>query len=312
MFTTLIVQPIFNLLVLIYALLPGHNFGAAIIVFTIVVRLCMWPLVKKQLHQAKAMRQLQPELKRIKAATKGDRQKEGQLMMELYKEKGVNPVGSLGILILQIPILIGLYSGLRKVIEDPKALITFSYPAVRHLSWIQALSHNIHKFDATLFGFVDLTRAALGPHGIYWPAMIIVVGSSVMQYFQSVQLMPTDKDARGLKAILKDAGGGKQADQSEVNAAIGRSTRFLLPAMIFLFTVNLASALSLYWLVGGVVAYIQQSIVLREDTTEMEAEVETNGKTEVVEGEVINPKPKTNKASKNKSRSAGNKKRRRK
>lgn len=312
MFTTLIVQPIFNLLVLIYALLPGHNFGAAIIVFTIVVRLCMWPLVKKQLHQAKAMRQLQPELKRIKAAAKGDRQKEGQLMMALYKEKGVNPVGSLGILILQIPILIGLYSGLRKVIEDPKALITFSYPAVRHLSWIQALSHNIHKFDATLFGFVNLTRAALGPHGIYWPAMIIVVASSVMQYFQSVQLMPTDKDARGLRAILKDAGTGKQADQSEVNAAIGRSTRFLLPAMIFLFTVNLASALSLYWLVGGIVAYIQQSIVLREDTTEMEAEVETNGKTEVVEAEVINPKPKADKVSKGKSRSAGNKKRRRK
>jgi YidC/Oxa1 family membrane protein insertase len=55
-FTTLIVQPIFNLLVLIYALLPGHNFGLAIILFTIVVRLLLWPLVKKQLHQAKAMR----------------------------------------------------------------------------------------------------------------------------------------------------------------------------------------------------------------------------------------------------------------
>ena len=66
MFTTLIVQPIFNLLVLIYALLPGHNCGMAIIIFTIVVRLLMWPLVKKQLHQAKAMRELQPELRRLR------------------------------------------------------------------------------------------------------------------------------------------------------------------------------------------------------------------------------------------------------
>ena len=66
MFTTFIVQPIFNLLVFIYALIPGHNFGLAIILFTVVVRLLMWPLVKKQLHQAKAMRKLQPELKKIK------------------------------------------------------------------------------------------------------------------------------------------------------------------------------------------------------------------------------------------------------
>ena len=54
MFTTLIIQPIFNLLVLIYALLPGHNFGLAIIIFTLVVRTVMWPLVKKQIHQSHA------------------------------------------------------------------------------------------------------------------------------------------------------------------------------------------------------------------------------------------------------------------
>ena len=72
LFEVVIVKPIFNLLVLIYGLLPGHNFGLSIILFTIVVRLLMWPLVKKQLHQAKAMRELQPELKRIKKAAKGN------------------------------------------------------------------------------------------------------------------------------------------------------------------------------------------------------------------------------------------------
>lgn len=66
LFEVVIVKPIFNLLVLIYGILPGHNFGLSIILFTIIVRLLMWPLVKKQLHQAKAMRSLQPELKRIK------------------------------------------------------------------------------------------------------------------------------------------------------------------------------------------------------------------------------------------------------
>jgi YidC/Oxa1 family membrane protein insertase len=56
MFTTLIVQPLFNLLVFVYAILPGHNFGLALIIFTIIIRLLLWPLVKKQLHQAKAAR----------------------------------------------------------------------------------------------------------------------------------------------------------------------------------------------------------------------------------------------------------------
>ncbi|HTB48517.1 MAG TPA: YidC/Oxa1 family membrane protein insertase [Verrucomicrobiae bacterium] len=272
MFTTLIVQPIFNLLVLVYALLPGHNFGLSLIIFTIIVRLLLWPLVKKQLHQARAMRKLQPEIKRVKAAAKGNRQKESQLLMELYKERDINPFSTFPILIVQLIVLIGLYSGLRRVIANPHNLVTFAYPSLQHLSWMQVLAHNIHRFDNTLFGVVNLSRAALNHGGgVYWPALLIVFGSAVAQFFQSKQLLPTGKDQRGLRAILKDAGAGKQADQSEVNAAVGSSTRFLLPVMIFLFTISIASALSLYWLTGGVVAYIQQALVLRKDETEMEA-----------------------------------------
>lgn len=270
MFQTLIVQPIFNLLVLIYALLPGHNFGIALVIFTIVIRLLMWPLVKKQLHHARAMRKLQPEIKRIKKEAKGDRQKESLMLMELYKEREISPFGSLGVLAIQLVILIGLYSGLQRVIQDPRAIIDFAYPFLQDLSWVQSLSQNIGQFDATLLGFVDLTRAALGEGGIYWPAMLIVIGSAVTQYFQSVQLMPQEKDARTLRQILKEAGSGKQADQAEVNAAIGRSTRYFIPAMIFFFTVSLPSALGLYWFVSGLVAYLQQAKVLKQDEEELE------------------------------------------
>lgn len=296
MFTTIIVRPIFNLLVAIYALLPGHNFGLAIIIFTIVVRLALWPLLKKQLHQAKLMRKLQPELKKIKQASKGDRQKEALMMQELYKERGINPFGSIGIVLLQLPILIGLYSGLRRVVEDPHQILTFSYPFLRHLAWMQELQHSIGHFDHTLFGIVDLTRAASGPHGIYWPAMILVIGSAVIQYYQSKQLLPTDQNSKGLKQIMKEASSGKQADQTELNAAVGRSTRYLLPGMIFLFTVNLPSALSLYWLVGGLVAFIQQSIALREDTEEMEAIADKSTPkkkdvSKIKEAEVVADKP---------------------
>ncbi|HEX8182893.1 MAG TPA: YidC/Oxa1 family membrane protein insertase [Candidatus Saccharimonadales bacterium] len=270
MFTTFIVQPIFNLLVLIYAVLPGHNFGLAIIIFTIIIRLLLWPLVKKQLHQAKLMRKIQPELKKIAKQTKGDKVKQGQMQMELYKERGINPFSSIGVALLQLPVLIGLYIGLQRVIKDPNQMVDFAYPALQNLGWMQQLSDNIKLFDSSLFGIVDLGRAAIGPQGLYVPALIIVLASAVTQYFQAKQLMPNDKDARSLRAIMKDAGAGKQADQSEVSAAIGRSTRYILPVMIFVFTVNIASALGLYWFIGGLVAFIQQSIVLGGDSKEME------------------------------------------
>ncbi len=312
MFTTIVVQPLFNLLALIYGILPGHNFGFALIIFTIIIRLALWPMVKKQLHQAKAMKKLQPEIKRVKKAAKGNKTQESQMLMELYKERGINPFATFPTLIVQFIILIGLYSGLRKLINDPAALVTFTYPFVHNLPWMQQLSHNIHLFDNTLFGFVDLSKAALPKGGsIYWPAMIIVAGSALAQYFQSKQLMPSAKDGRGLRSILKDAGDGQTADQSEVNAAVMGSTRFLLPVMIFVFTVSLASALSLYWLVGGVVAYIQQSIVLNKDEEEMEAIADKPSKNldKIPEAEVVTSKTKTPKDAATKAKNRPKKRR---
>jgi len=302
MFTNLIVQPIFNLLVLIYGLLPGHNFGLAVIIFTIIIRLALWPLVKKQLKQTKVMRSLQPELKRIKKEAKGDRQKESLLMMELYKERGVNPLGTLPVLVVQLIVLIGLYSGLNRVIHDPKNIVDFAYPALQHLPWIQHLAHHPADFDNTLFGLVDLSRSALGPKGTYLPALLLVFGSAAIQFITSRQLMPVDKDARKLRDILKDASkSGSRTDQSEVNAAVGRNTQYIIPIMVFLFTVNLPAALSLYWFTGGLVAYVQQSIALREDETDMEklAEKPTRNVADIPEAEVVTPpKPKTPKKKK--------------
>jgi YidC/Oxa1 family membrane protein insertase len=307
MFTTFIVQPIFNLLVLVYALLPGHNFGLALIIFTIIIRLLLWPILKKQLHHAKAMRSLQPEIKKIKQATKGDRPKESQMLMELYKERGINPFATFPILIVQVIILIGLYSGLQKLLHNHHALVSFAYPSLQHLGWMQTLAHDIRHFDNSLLGVVDLSRSALNKGGgIYWPAMLIVAGSAVAQYFQSKQLLPADKDQRGLRTILKSAGEGKQADQSEVNAAVGRSTIYFIPVMIFVFTVGLPSALSLYWLTSGLVAFIQQSIVLNRDETEMEAIADKPDKKDIAsipEAEIVqSPKKAAKKAAKKRKR----------
>lgn len=308
MFTTLIVQPIFNVLVIIYALLPGHNFGLALILFTVLIRMVMWPLVKKQLHHAKAMRALQPELKRIKKESKGDRAKEQTLTMALYKERQVNPFSSIGLVILQIPIFLALYSGINRIVNDPEQLVTFAYPFVQNLSWMQELAADIGKLDETLFGVVDLTRAALSNGTIYWPAMLIVLASVIAQYFQSKQLLPSPSEKKSLRAILKEASEGKQANAEDMQAAVSSKTMLLIPFLIFFVTVNIASALSLYFLVSSLVALIQQTIILRQDNEELgEIADEAAKKDAAIEGEIIPPKTSTKTAKKTKQKKAAKK-----
>ena len=312
LFTTLFVQPIFNLLVFIYAIIPGHNFGLAIILFTIIVRYIMYPLVKKQLLHTQAMRSMQPELKRIKKEAAGDRQKESALTMELYKERKINPLASLGLIAVQIPLFLALFAGLRKIVANPQAMIDFSYTWVRNLSWMKQLGSNIHLFDNSLFGIVDLGRKALeSKGGIYIPAMIIVVASSVTQYFQIKQTSPTDKDSRKLRQILKDAGTGKTADQTEVNAALGRNMSYVFPFLIFMLTVSFAAALSLYWFVGGLVAFLQQDYLLKKDRKALEAVGNmkpTVKKAEPIEAVIIETNKTTNSTPKTTTKTAHKKK----
>ena len=270
MLSTLFVQPIFNILSLIYALLPGHNFGVAIIIFTIVVRFAMFPLLRKQLKHTKAMREMQPEIKKIKKASKGDRQKESLMMMELYKEKEIKPLSFIGMMAVQIIIFLALFSGLNRIVNDPSQIVDFSYPVVQNLTFMQELGQDISKFDNTLFGGVDLSRSAIdGETGFYLPAFFLVLGSSIIQFFQIRQTMPRDKDARKLRDILGDAKTGKEADSSEVNAAMGRNIGFIMPVFIFIVTIGFPAALALYWFVGGLVAYLQQSYLLKQDESLM-------------------------------------------
>jgi YidC/Oxa1 family membrane protein insertase len=249
--------------------------------------MAMYPLLKKQLHHAMAMKRLQPEMKRIKKEAAGDKQKESQMMMALYKEREVNPFGSIGIILIQLPILIGLYSGINKLIKDPTALLTYSYSWVQQLPFMKQLAVDITIFNETLMGFVDLTRHAVEKGGIYWPAMILVILSVTVQFYQSKQLMMQDKNARSLKQIFKDTAAGKEVDQAEMQAATSRFTLIFIPFMLFIVSISLPAALSLYWLTGGIVAIIQQTHILRKDVVEMEATVDALP----VEAEIISTTP---------------------
>src|SRR3954454_177775 len=91
----------------------GFGWGASIIGLTIVVRVAILPLTFKQVRSMQALQRLQPEMKKIQARYKDDKQRQQQAMMEFYKEHEVNPLGSCLPLILQFPFFIGLYQTLR-------------------------------------------------------------------------------------------------------------------------------------------------------------------------------------------------------
>lgn len=269
-FQLLIIQPIFNLLSFIYAIIPGGDFGVAIIIFTIIVRFAMYPLVKRQLHQTRMMRKLQPELKKIKKAANGDRQLEAMQMMELYKRYGVSPFRSIGILLIQLPIFIGLFYSIRIFTTQRDQIETYMYGFMHSFEPIQKLIANPSDFNETLFGVIDLTKQAVGPYGIDIALLVLVILSSVTQYYMSKQTMPTNEAPKKFRDIMKEAAEGKEADQSEMNALVMQNMTKFMPIMLFFIMINLPGALALYYTVSNLVAVAQQAYLLRQDEEELE------------------------------------------
>jgi YidC/Oxa1 family membrane protein insertase len=277
MFNTLLVQPLFNLLALIYAILPGHDFGVAIIVMTILVRLALWPLVAKQLHSQKAMQDLAPEVARVRAEAKGDKQLESQKLMELYKEKEINPFASLIPLLIQLPLFLALFAVLKDILKGG-AIAKLAYPAIKNLPAIQAVIADPAMFHTTFLGLVDLSK----------PSIFFAITAAIAQFFQSKQIMPAK---------------GSQQDPS---ARAMSSMIYLFPGLTFIIGLSLPGALSLYWTTASVVAIIQQTILLRKDVEELEEGEDKRLKkakskpTEVIEGEIVEAKPVNKKKKKGK------------
>ena len=112
----IVVRPIVNILFVIFNLV--HDFGLAIIIFTIIVKLAMLPLTKRQLEQTKLMRKIQPELTQIRKNCNGNKQLESLQTMDLYKRYNIKPFASILTLIIQLPIFIAIFSAIR-VIATP-------------------------------------------------------------------------------------------------------------------------------------------------------------------------------------------------
>lgn len=277
LFDLLIVQPIFNLLMLIYGIIP--NFGIGIIIFTIIIRFLLWPLVKKQVNQAAAMRKMQPELTKIRNKHKNNRQAQGLAMMELYKKYDISPFSSIGVLLIQLPILIGMYRVVQLFVMHRDQLGKYTYGFMENLQNVSNLIKNPDQFNQNLFGVIDLTKHAISSEGVAIGLIIISLIAALLQYAMSKQTSPNTNSNRRMRDIMAEAAQGKEADQAEINAIVMQRMMKFMPIMLFFIMISLPGALALYLATSNAVAYVQNRVILNKNEAQEDKKPAPKSKT---------------------------------
>ncbi|HYU38540.1 MAG TPA: membrane protein insertase YidC [Acidimicrobiia bacterium] len=215
-----------------YALVP--NEGVAIILLTIAVMLVLFPLTAKSARSMLAMQRLQPEIKKLQAKHKGDRQKLNEEMMKLYQEHKVNPLGGCLPLLVQLPVFFALFHVLRSPLSSvPKGSALYGALVAAKPGGLTFLS-------------MDLSKKALDSHGSF---------ASALPYFILV----------GLVVFT----GYLQSKQTQRNTPPGADNRMLiigkvLPIVFGVFSLNFPSGLVLYFFISNLWRVGQQELIMRK------------------------------------------------
>ena len=284
----IIVRPIANILFIICNFVG--DFGLAIIIFTCLVKLLLWPITKKQLYQTKLMRKLQPELAEIKKNCNGNRQMESLQTMDLYKRYNVKPFGSILIILIQLPIFIALYSAIRVMVMPTPTdnLTSRAYSFVQYedsriaevvnlqSTYLVDTEHNSYDFHPTLFGIVELDKKpGFGsPSAIC--ALFFAVLSAGSQYIIAKQQQSSgkNKNKKKFRDLVKQAADGKEISQAEMNEYTASQMGIMMPAMMFFIMIMLPGALVFYYLLSNIISIIQQKLALSKAEQEMEYSAE--------------------------------------
>ena len=268
-FDVLVVQPIFNLLLGLYSIIPGGDFGVAIIIFTVFVRFAIYPLTRSMLHQTRAMRKLQPELVKIKKQAGKNKQLAAMQQMELYKKNSINPFRPFGILLIQLPIFLALYWVIQIFTLHRDQIAKYTYDFMETIGPVKQIIEHPEQFNERLLGVVDLTKTAFHPGGVEIFLIFLALVAAVTQYIMSKQTMPHTEDKRRLRDIMAEAAEGKQADQSEMNAVVMQKMTKILPFFMFAIMLSFPGAIALYYGTSNIVAVLQQAYLLRQDQEEL-------------------------------------------
>src|SRR3989344_7934309 len=225
-FNELLYRPLFNATVLLYNLIPGQDFGLAIISLTIIIRIILFPLSVKALKSQKAIAKINPKTKELKEKHKNDQVAYNKAVMDLYKEHGVNPMAGCLPLLIQLPVIIALYQAFVAGFnpENLKALL---------YTFIQ----NPEAINKTSLGFIDVT-AKNHP-------MAILTG--IVQFFQSKMAV----------SQMPSAGDGIGKELSSLNGQM----LYFFPVMIIIIGWNLSAGIVLYFLTTTLFSIVEQMYI---------------------------------------------------
>lgn len=239
---SVVVYPLAKLLIALNKAIAGlgvsYSYGWAIIVFTIAIKIVTLPLTLKQLRSTKAQQELQPKLRELQEKYGKDRQKLSEEQMKLYKESGINPMGGCLPLLVQMPVLFGLYQALY-VLANPSVnelvgarffwVPDLSFPSLTvGTSWISA------SFEASDWGKL----------AAYFSLPIFML---ISQLLLQKMAQPSAANAKS----------GKQDSQTRMMTQM----MLFMPLMFAWITLGLPSGLTLYWSVSNVLSVIQQYFI---------------------------------------------------
>lgn len=228
MFQSLFYQPIFNVLVFLYNIVPGHDFGLAVICLTIFIKLILWPLSKKAITSQKKITELQPEIDKLKEKYKDQKEEMGKALLNLYKEKKVNPFSSCFPILIQLPFLFAVFKVFKEG-SNPDSL-NLIYSFILRPENINHISLN----------FIDLS------HPVVW----LAVASGISQFWQT-------------KDIMNKAPKINESKENEFSSIMQKQTLYVFPVLTVFIGLSLPGGLSLYWLVGNLINILQQKITVK-------------------------------------------------
>ncbi|MFZ5559316.1 MAG: YidC/Oxa1 family membrane protein insertase [Patescibacteria group bacterium] len=232
LFNEILYRPIFNVLVFLYNIIPGHDFGIAIILLTILIRIILFPIAYKSIKSRQALSVIQPKIKEVQQKYK-TKEEQSRELMKIYREHKVNPFSGCLPILIQLPVLIALYQVLIKVLQPGSLSVLYSFVK------------NPGTINSFFLGFIDLSAVNL----------IIVILAGISQFFSSKLAMKQSP------ATPQLSDKGKAAD---IQKRMGQQMLYLGPILTIVIGLKLPAGLSLYWLLSNLLGIGQDYYLLNK------------------------------------------------
>jgi len=239
-FRTLVAAPLFNLIVLLVKIIPGHSFGVAVILLTIFVRLLLFAPNQKAMRSQRELQKLQPKIEELKNKYKNNQQLLAMKTMEMYKTHKVNPMGSCLPMLLQMPILIGVYL----LVKDGLS------PHLNYLLYAPLRSFDIGLVNMDFFIWDLAEKPTL---------FILPVVVGLTQFFAVRLSMISAKKKKGNEE--KSVSKPKVPNPAEQTQ---KMMVYILPVMIGFFTASFPAGVGVYWFTSTLFGIAQQQIVNKQ------------------------------------------------